>query len=200
MCGCRSLWPNHDISLFPLSLLSTFYIILAYLFSYMVSEPLFNPCQAHCCCVFVVSWLFPKVSGCFSVFRYDPIVSEHGGLVSMVVVVVLSSPWCWWLLLKYCCGCCWNCCRRCCDWKGSYSFLLWAAVCSVDYPGLCRLTVYSTFLLLQQLFVGVWGAGSVLLFLGVISCSNFSSWIFMQFQIQASVILQLEFEGGCWNI
>ena len=67
MCGCRSLWPNHDISLFPLSLLSTFYIILAYLLSYMVSEPLFNPCQAHCCCVFVVSWLFPKVSDCFGI-------------------------------------------------------------------------------------------------------------------------------------
>ena len=33
----------------------------------MVSEPLFDPCQALCCCVFVVSWLFPKVSDCFGI-------------------------------------------------------------------------------------------------------------------------------------
>ena len=38
MCGRRSSWPNHGISLFPLSLLSTFYIILAFLFYNMVLE------------------------------------------------------------------------------------------------------------------------------------------------------------------
>jgi uncharacterized membrane protein len=34
-------------------------------------------------------------------------------------------------------------------------------VCSVDYQGLCRFKAYSTFLLLQQLFVGVWATRSV---------------------------------------
>jgi hypothetical protein len=34
-----------------------------------------------------------------------------------------------------------------------------------------------------------WAAGSVALFV--------SSWIFMQFQTQASVMLHVEFEGGC---
>ena len=61
----------------------------------MVSEPLFDPCHALCCCVFfVVSWLFPEVSKCFSVFRHDPNVSEHGGLVAVVVVVASAAPWC----------------------------------------------------------------------------------------------------------
>ena len=45
---------------------------------------------------FVVSWWFPEVSGCFSVFWHDPIVSEHGGLVPVVVVVVSAAPWCYW--------------------------------------------------------------------------------------------------------
>ena len=88
---------------------------------------------------------------------------------------------------------------------GRCSFLLWAAMCLVDYQGLCRFKAYSTFLLLQQffvgvwstksvdflclsrfkaystffllqqLFVGVWAAGAVALFFGVISFSNFSS-------------------------
>jgi hypothetical protein len=32
--------------------------------------------------------LFPEVSGgCFSVFRHDPIVFEHGGLVVVIVIV-----------------------------------------------------------------------------------------------------------------
>ena len=30
-------------------------------------------------------FLFPEVSGCFSVFRHDPIVSEHGGFVVVIV-------------------------------------------------------------------------------------------------------------------
>jgi hypothetical protein len=71
---------------------------------------------------------------------------------------------------------------------------------SVDFLCLCRFKAYSTFFLLQQLFVGVWAAGSVALFFGVISFSDFSSWIFMKFQTQVSVMLHLEFEGGCWNI
>ena len=48
------------------SALSTLYYY-CFLFSYMVSEPLFDPCQALCYCVFVVSWLFPEVSGIFGI-------------------------------------------------------------------------------------------------------------------------------------
>ena len=71
---------------------------------------------------------------------------------------------------------------------------------SVDFLCFCRFKAYSTFFLLQQLFIGVWAARSVALFFGVISFSNFSSWIFMKFQTQASVMLHLKFERGCWNI
>ena len=126
-----------------------------------------------------------------------------------------------WLLLKYCCRCCWNCCCcvccwRCCDCNERCSFLLWVVVCSVNYQSLCRFKTYSSFLLLQQLFIGVWAtwsvdlcfcrlkaystffllqqllicfwaAGSVALFFGVISFKDCFSWIFMQFQTQASI-------------
>ena len=68
--------------------------VYCFLFYNMVLQPLFNPGQALCCCVFVVSWLFPEVSKCFSVFRHDPNVSEHGGLVAVVVVVASAAPWC----------------------------------------------------------------------------------------------------------
>ncbi len=51
--------------LFVSTLFSLYYY--CFLFSYMVSEPLFNPCQALCYCVFVVSWLFPEVSGIFGI-------------------------------------------------------------------------------------------------------------------------------------
>ena len=29
-------------------------------------------------------------------FRHEPIVSEHGGPVVLVVVVVSTTPWCCW--------------------------------------------------------------------------------------------------------
>ena len=46
----------------------SFLYYYCFLFSYMVSEPLFDPCHALCCCVFfVVSWLFPEISGCFGI-------------------------------------------------------------------------------------------------------------------------------------
>ena len=48
------------------SALSSLYYY-CFLFSYMVSEPLFDRCHALFCCVFVISWLFPEVSGCFGI-------------------------------------------------------------------------------------------------------------------------------------
>ena len=76
---------------------------------------------------------------------------------------------------------------------------LWATG-SIDFLCLCRFKAYSTFFLLQQLFVGIWATESVASFFGVISFSDFSLWIFVKFQTQASVMLHLKFERGCWNI
>jgi hypothetical protein len=81
VCGRRSLWPNHGISLFPLFLLSTFYIILAFLFHNMVSEHL-------------QSWLlwFVEVLGCCV------LVASRSYLVGCLLVWLflgcsISSPW-----------------------------------------------------------------------------------------------------------
>ena len=182
MCGCRSSWPNHSINLFPLSLLST---IIAFYFSTWYQNLSTILAKLFVAVSFVLSpseWLFLGISawlncfrtwwscccGCSCYFGSSLVLLALLKFVVVIVAVRFKLGWCVvpiailvWVLLKYCCRCCWNCCWRCCDCKGRCSFLLWVAVCSVDYQGLCRFKAYSTFLLLQQLFVGVWATRSV---------------------------------------